>query len=113
MALETATHISDLDEDNPDQLDYGSTLGNHVRMLKDVLLRDIPFTEAVTSTAAELNLLDGKTSLLDPNSTSEQTIAGNFTVAKASGDSIIQAHAPSGSAAILKGTINSLGVYQW
>ena len=62
MPLESATHINDFVTTNPAGSDSRTTADDHLRLIKDVLKRDIPFTEAVTSTAAELNILDGVTS---------------------------------------------------
>jgi hypothetical protein len=54
MALETATHINDLVITNPDGLDDVSQGDNHIRMLKDVLKRDIPLTQPATATGIAL-----------------------------------------------------------
>ena len=65
MALETATYISQLVGTNPTSSDPVSQGDDHLRLIKDVL--QAQFTTlgaaAVTTTAAELNLLDGKTTL--------------------------------------------------
>jgi len=65
MGLETATYISQLVGTNPTSSDPVSQGDDHLRLIKDVL--QAQFTTlgaaAVTTTAAELNLLDGKTTL--------------------------------------------------
>lgn len=49
MALEPATHINDLVITNPDGLDDLSQGDNHLRMIKDVLKRDLPLTTPATA----------------------------------------------------------------
>jgi hypothetical protein len=65
MGLETATYISQLVATNPTSSDPVSQGDDHLRLIKDVL--QLQFTTlgaaAVTTTAAELNLLDGVTTL--------------------------------------------------
>ena len=65
MGLETATYISQLVDTNPTSSDPVSQGDAHLRLIKEVL--QAQFTTlgaaAVTTTAAELNLLDGKTTL--------------------------------------------------
>ena len=65
MGLETATYISQLVDTNPTSSDPVSQGDDHLRLIKEVL--QAQFTTlgaaAVTTTAAELNLLDGKTTL--------------------------------------------------
>ena len=65
MGLETATYISQLTATNPTESDPVSRGDDHLRLIKSVL--QAQFTTlgaaAVTTTAAELNLLDGVTSL--------------------------------------------------
>ena len=67
MGLETATYISQLVDTNPTSSDPVSQGDDHLRLIKEVL--QAQFTTlgaaAVTTTAAELNLLDGVTSLGD------------------------------------------------
>ena len=60
MALETATHINDLVTTNPDGLDDVSQGDNHIRMVKDVLKRDLPLTQPAT--ALGMSLLTSATS---------------------------------------------------
>jgi len=63
MALESVTHISDLVASNPVLTDSRSEGDDHIRNIKDVLLRDFPNINAiVSSTPAELNYLVGVTS---------------------------------------------------
>ena len=54
MALETATHINDLVTTNPDGLDDVSQGDNHIRMVKDVLKRDLPLTTPATALGMSL-----------------------------------------------------------
>ena len=65
MGLETATYISQLVPTNPTASDPVSQGDDHLQLIKSVL--QAQFTTlgaaAVTTTAAELNLLDGKTTL--------------------------------------------------
>ena len=65
MGLETATYISQLVSTNPTSSDPVSQGDDHLQLIKSVL--QAQFTTlgaaAVTTTAAELNLLDGKTTL--------------------------------------------------
>jgi hypothetical protein len=60
MALETATHIDDLVITNPDGLDDLSQGDNHLRMLKDVLKRDLPLDAPATTLG--MNILKSATS---------------------------------------------------
>mgnify|MGYP003149247821 CR=1 FL=1 len=80
MALETATYISQLTATNPTASDPVSQGDDHLRLIKSVL--QAQFTTlgaaAVTTTAAELNLLDGKTAVGDasgPGSSTNNAIA--------------------------------------
>ena len=57
MALETATHINDLVIANPTGLDDVSQGDEHLRLLKDVLKRDLPMTAAAS--ASGLTVLQG------------------------------------------------------
>ncbi len=68
MGLETATFISQLDKANPLDSDAVGQGDDHLRMIKDVLKTNFSGingsgTTAVTASAAELNLLDGVTTL--------------------------------------------------
>tara|TARA_B110000285_G_C14835331_1_gene472803 strand:- start:242 stop:751 length:510 start_codon:yes stop_codon:yes gene_type:complete len=63
MGLETVVHISDLVASNPLAADSRSEGDDHIRNIKDALLRDFPNINAIVSvTPAELNYLDGATS---------------------------------------------------
>jgi len=80
MGLETATYISQLVDTNPTSSDPVSQGDDHLRLIKEVL--QAQFTTlgaaAVTTTAAELNLLDGKTAVGDasgPASSVDNAIA--------------------------------------
>lgn len=63
MALESVTHISDLNASNPvGATDPKSEGDDHIRNIKTALLTDFPaITGPVTATQTELNLLDGVT----------------------------------------------------
>ena len=65
MGLETATYISQLTATNPTASDPVSQGDDHLRLIKSVLQSQFTTlgAAAVTTTAAELNLLDGKTTL--------------------------------------------------
>ena len=65
MGLETATYISQLTATNPTASDPVSQGDDHLRLIKSVLQSQFSTlgAAAVTTTAAELNLLDGKTTL--------------------------------------------------
>jgi len=63
MGLESVTHISDLVASYPLSTDTRSEGDDHIRNIKDALLRDFPNINAIVSvTPAELNYLDGVTS---------------------------------------------------
>lgn len=63
MGLETATYITDLVSNNPLGTDSKAQGDNHIRLLKSVLKTQFSSlgSAAVTTTAAELNKLDGAT----------------------------------------------------
>ena len=65
MGLETATYISQLTATNPTASDPVSQGDDHLRLIKSVLQSQFTTlgAAAVTTTAAELNLLDGVTTL--------------------------------------------------
>ena len=80
MGLETATYISQLVDTNPTTSDPVSQGDDHLRLIKSVLQDQFTTlgAAAVTTTAAELNLLDGKTSVGDasgPASSTDNAIA--------------------------------------
>ena len=65
MALETATYISQLTATNPTTSDSVAQGDDHLRMLKTVLktqFSGLSGTTAISSSEAELNILDGVTS---------------------------------------------------
>lgn len=65
MALETGTYVSDLVETNPLAGDGKSQGDDHIRLIKAVLKATFPnLTGAVNPTQAELNFVDGVTSLI-------------------------------------------------
>lgn len=78
MALEAATHINDLVVTNPPGSDNLSTADDHLRLIKDVLKRDLPLTGAVTATYQEINGLNGLTA-----SRAIATTAGGILTASA------------------------------
>ena len=62
MALETGTYISDLNSSNPVATDGLAQADDHIRLVKSTIKATLPnLTGAVTSTQAELNILDGAT----------------------------------------------------
>ena len=62
MALESVTHIDDLEVANPLGTDPRSQGDDHIRNIKVALKTDFPnITAAVSATAAELNLASGIT----------------------------------------------------
>ena len=67
MGLETATYITDLVSSNPLGTDSRAQGDNHIRLLKSVLQTQFSDlgSAAVTTTAAELNILDGATVTTD------------------------------------------------
>jgi hypothetical protein len=80
MGIETATYISQLVDTNPLESDPVSQGDNHLRLIKSVLQSQFTTlgAAAVTTTAAELNLLDGKTAVGDvagPGSSTDNAIA--------------------------------------
>lgn len=66
MALESATHISDLVTTNPvGATDTKASLDDHIRLIKSVLKTDFAnISGAVTPTHTELNYVDGVTSAI-------------------------------------------------
>jgi hypothetical protein len=80
MGVETATFISQLSATNPLATDPISQGDDQIRLVKDVLQKQFTTlgAAAVTTTAAELNLLDGKTAVGDasgPGSSTDNAIA--------------------------------------
>ena len=71
MALETATYISQLVDTNPTASDPVSQGDDHLRLIKSVLQSQFTTlgAAAVTTTAAELNLLDGVSGLVQADLT--------------------------------------------
>lgn len=86
MGLETSfNYINDLDDTNPAAGDNVSEGDNHLRGIKQAVQGSFPNlgSAAVTSTAAELNVVDGVTAFLD-----EDTLASDSATAIASQQSI-------------------------
>lgn len=54
MGLETATHINDLNSSNPLGSDTKAQGDDHIRLLKDVVKRDLPMTQAAGAKGLEL-----------------------------------------------------------
>jgi hypothetical protein len=77
MPIESATHISDLVATNPvGASDTKATLDDHIRLIKTVLLTDLPgITGAVTATHTELNYVDGVTSAIQTQINAKAAIA--------------------------------------
>lgn len=106
MALESATYISELVAANPPGTDPISQGDDHIRMIKDVLktqFSGLVGTTAVTTSEAEMNLLDGVTATtaelnyldittLGTSANSKaltQSAAGVVTVGATSGDQVL------------------------
>jgi hypothetical protein len=85
MTVESVTYISDLDDTNPvsDGTDFAAEGDNHIRNIKTGLAGSFPnfVGAAVTATEAELNLLDGKTSVatLGPNTFTDYQVIASAT----------------------------------
>ena len=62
MALETGTHICDLNAANPVSTDGLAQADDHLRLIKSTILASFPnITGAMNATHTELNVLDGIT----------------------------------------------------
>jgi len=62
MALETGTYIDSLNAANPTATDAIAQADDHLRLIKSTIKATLPqLTGAVTTTQAELNILDGAT----------------------------------------------------
>ena len=81
MGLETATYISQLVATNPTSSDPVSQGDDHLQLIKDVLQKQFTTlgAAAVTTTAAELNLLDGVTTLAQEGTAILSTGEGGAT----------------------------------
>ena len=119
MALETATYISQLTATNPTASDPVSQGDDHLRLIKSVLQSQFTTlgAAAVTTTAAELNLLDGKTAVGDasgPGSSTDNAIArfdgtGGKTLQN-SGSTIDDSGNLTAVAGTFTGAFTSLGI---
>ena len=66
MALETGTHISDLNAANPVSTDGLAQADDHLRLIKSTILASFPnITGAITATHTILNGLDGRVSAIE------------------------------------------------
>ena len=66
MALETGTHISDLNAANPVSTDGLAQADDHLRLIKSTILASFPnITGAMTATHTILNGLDGRVSAIE------------------------------------------------
>ena len=66
MALETGTHISDLNASNPVSTDGLAQADDHLRLIKSTILASFPnIMGAMTATHTILNGLDGRVSALE------------------------------------------------
>ena len=66
MALETGTHISDLNAANPVSTDGLAQADDHLRLIKSTILASCPnITGAMTATHTILNGLDGRVSAIE------------------------------------------------
>ena len=62
MALETGTHISDLNAANPVSTDGLAQADDHLRLIKSTILASFPnISGAMNATHTELNIMDGDT----------------------------------------------------
>jgi len=110
MPIESANHINQLNQNNPDGSDDRSTADDHLRLIKKVLTTDFPSIGGiVTADHNELNILDGATiTTTDLNSIpSLQTdvankadkvsgaTAGNFAALDSSGNLADSGKAPA------------------
>src|SRR6185436_5733754 len=85
MGLEAVTHISDLVITNPvGATDPKSQGDDHIRNIKKALKTDFPnITGPVTSTQAELNILDGVTlTAAQINDAARLSVANTFTLSQ-------------------------------
>lgn len=88
MPLEIATHIASLVATNPAGIDDLSTADDHIRLVKDVLVRDLPLTTAATATGIAVltaaTPAAARATLGVPNdSGSNAIINGDFRIAQA------------------------------
>ena len=66
MALETGTHISDLNAANPVSTDGLAQADDHLRLIKSTIKASFPnITGAMTATHTILNGLDGRVSAIE------------------------------------------------
>lgn len=88
MALETSTnkHLSELNDNNPSSADPISQADDHIRLIKDVLKTTFSGVNAeanvnVTSSATELNILDGYTGTTGDLNTLSGAVTSGLTTA--------------------------------
>tara|TARA_Y100001938_G_scaffold150777_1_gene243377 strand:- start:19353 stop:20327 length:975 start_codon:yes stop_codon:yes gene_type:complete len=78
MALETGTYINSLNASNPVSTDAIAAADDHLRLIKSTILATFPsLTGAVTTTQAELNIIDGGTAATSTTLASADRIVVN------------------------------------
>ena len=119
MALESVDHIDDLNAANPLGTDARSYGDDHIRNIKKALKADFPNIDAaVTTTPAELNVLDGVTGgtvlassavVVDASKKVNEWLVDNLTIdgnSITAGTGVVNIVPASGSAIVLDGTVN-------
>ena len=119
MALESVDHIDDLNAANPLGTDARSYGDDHIRNIKRALKADFPNIDAaVTTTPAELNVLDGVTGgtvlassavVVDASKKVNEWLVDNLTIdgnSITAGTGVVNIVPASGSAIVLDGTVN-------
>ena len=119
MALESVTHLDDLEVANPLGTDPRSEGDNHIRNVKKALKTDFPnINGVVTATPANLNLTAGLTAgtvaasslvLVDASKKVNEWLVDNLTIngnSITAGTGVVNIVPASGSAIVLDGTVN-------
>ena len=119
MALESVTHLDDLEVANPLGTDPRSEGDNHIRNVKKALKTDFPnINGVVTATPANLNLTAGLTAgtvaasslvLVDASKKVNECLVDNLTIdgnSITAGTGVVNIVPATGSAIVLDGTVN-------
>jgi hypothetical protein len=119
MALESVTHLDDLEVANPLGTDPRSEGDNHIRNVKKALKTDFPnINGVVAATPADLNLTTGITAgtvlaskfvLVDASKKVNEWLVDNLTIdgnSITAGTGVVNIVPASGSAIVLDGTVN-------
>jgi hypothetical protein len=119
MALESVTHLDDLEVANPLGTDPRSEGDNHIRNVKKALKTDFPNINGVVSaTPTDLNLTTGITAgtvlaskfvLVDASKKVNEWLVDNLTIdgnSITAGTGVVNIVPASGSAIVLDGTVN-------